>query len=1276
MPEPTSKLDAVVKEPRLEQNDQRQGCYSQNLDSAIKDSSSLDHLKSNLRAVEQDSANDSIAPYLTNFAQTQKSKNQALFAEQNSPSIIPEYQWVYGKLAPQAKNPKTQEQEASLFDVNVKQKQTATPIVHYKRSQELDKLYQQEQLEAEYNVYAAFMRYATVCLGAIFIPHLHRRKRYLRFVLFRSMTRSVYQNILSSYCSVYRQCTLQNVTTKTDLCCLSSPQTRRKRRLLHSCCAFKQHVKAQLSSYTVSRNTFNQLDLKIPFKHPSFQERQLMVEAQISLKKDFDADTYSTQLANWMILHQAQDPKKGLEKQEVGDTKIREKKEEIANQEIGSVLPPNLQNTDFTIAPEDLDKEWVINDSFLKQRQEQEEEDQAKNLELEEAKKHIDDEHYDQVVALIGDDAPTIYISSEQPDLEIGYNIPEKIKVDYNFVFDTEKKKDKVESSEDEERTKEDQLLLFASLNSKVKGDAVDFRQDLENLIYNKLSINGLSQNSSVARFLSKVKGKLYQDKGANEHKDFEKNKAPVCLLNPNIYSKQSSQEVTINLNYNTEIPYFIQQFFKKGNLFKKGKATDCSKQNGNAKVNRDSLKELKASANVRKSLVDQFNQDHANSTVMQDCSTTFYALKDLKAQMRQRLGFNTMWQNVGFLRFVLGIGDPSANNACCHLSRFVSMCFKNNQCAHRFLFVLFMVLTSVFLLASCSSSKDSLEQTVTVKDPLTFEVSGVRGELQTNVEAYLNSLALIPKARGFFYIREIKETTQKALRAFGYYHPEVKVTLPNKDDPKDLKVKVAIKQGKPLYIRNSYVQVLGEGAQYKVFVDLVNNSGLDSYQILNHGKYEQLKNKIHETAVSLGFFDGKFISNRIMVYQDQNMADIELIYDSGIRYKFGSLVADANSQKLLLPVKGVQNFEIGEDFSSDKINTYIQSLNQTNYYSTVDVHPNISQAKDFQVPIEVSLERRPNNNVRTGFGYSTDEGPRILLEWEKPLLNDRGDSFSFLSTLTQVTQDAQMVYKIPRKNPNLDYYTITASQTHTDMNDTLSDRSRLGFHYIANETGVWRRDYYLNFEYEDYTQGYESGYAFNILPGLRLSRRETSGGFDPKRGYSLTADVTGSSQLWGGDQNFLQLKLGYKGVISPTENSRFLFKLEQGMNLGADALNVPPSYRFFIGGDNSVRGFGYRNYSPTYNGKLTGARYYTVGGVEYQVPIGIANSRVALFVDAGVATNQTEDYKESDSVIFGPGIGYRFLSSYGIFRVDFAVGLQEHEDNNYRIHFAFGPEF
>ena len=62
-----------------------------------------------------------------------------------------------------------------------------------------------------------------------------------------------------------------------------------------------------------------------------------------------------------------------------------------------------------------------------------------------------------------------------------------------------------------------------------------------------------------------------------------------------------------------------------------------------------------------------------------------------------------------------------------------------------------------------------------------------------------------------------------------------------------------------------------------------------------------------------------------------------------------------------------------------------------------------------------------------------------------------------------------------------------------------------------------------------------------------------------------------------------------------------------------------------------------------------------------------------AVFLDSAVYTN---DYKEIKP-LYGPGIGLRYTTSYGVLKVDVAYGIDNHrKENNLKLHLTFGPEF
>ena len=108
---------------------------------------------------------------------------------------------------------------------------------------------------------------------------------------------------------------------------------------------------------------------------------------------------------------------------------------------------------------------------------------------------------------------------------------------------------------------------------------------------------------------------------------------------------------------------------------------------------------------------------------------------------------------------------------------------------------------------------------------------------------------------------------------------------------------------------------------------------------------------------------------------------------------------------------------------------------------------------------------------------------------------------------------------------------------------------------------------------------------------------------------------------------------------------------------------------RFFAGGDNSVRGYGFEDIGPLNDdGDVIGGSYRIDGSIEIDW-LFREQWALALFVDSGDAFNNTElDLKT------GAGFGLRWYSPVGPIRLDFAHPFDD-PDKDFRIHISLGPD-
>ena len=122
---------------------------------------------------------------------------------------------------------------------------------------------------------------------------------------------------------------------------------------------------------------------------------------------------------------------------------------------------------------------------------------------------------------------------------------------------------------------------------------------------------------------------------------------------------------------------------------------------------------------------------------------------------------------------------------------------------------------------------------------------------------------------------------------------------------------------------------------------------------------------------------------------------------------------------------------------------------------------------------------------------------------------------------------------------------------------------------------------------------------------------------------------------------------------------------------MNGNFLDVPVSFRFFTGGDNSVRGYAYQSLGPTNaQGEVVGGKHLLVGSIELEGAIG-QNWGAAVFYDAG---NAFDDF-DSLNLAQSAGVGVRYYTPVGPIRLDIARQLGV-SDPSYRFHFTIGMQF
>ena len=542
--------------------------------------------------------------------------------------------------------------------------------------------------------------------------------------------------------------------------------------------------------------------------------------------------------------------------------------------------------------------------------------------------------------------------------------------------------------------------------------------------------------------------------------------------------------------------------------------------------------------------------------------------------------------------------------------------------------------------------------------------------DLKSNAQAFIGEV----EGRSASNLRRYAPTAvgqaEEALRALGYYSPLIEWRIEEGDSDTTATLVLSITPGEPVRVTSRTVEIRGAAASDERFTaDLPEHPA--EGDILNHGQYASLRDTIQTRARRRGYFDGTFVTRTLEVDPATRSAAVTLIYDSGERYRLGEGIFEEGHWFEIGLLEQFVSFEPGIPFHADEVARLNRDLQNSGYFSSVDIDASPGSAEDGVIPVRVDLTRRDARSVAAGVGFSTDVGPRFRGNWREHWINPMGHKRGAETELSVPRQNLSTWYELPLDPPMTDLIRLSAGYQREDIENVESELLSLGQQWQHQLDNGWLQILSLRWEGERFNIGNdEKGTSTLLLPGAGYSKIHTDSPLDPSRGYRLQFDVTGSHRAALSDVDILHVNALVKGLFTLADKHRFLGRLQAGAVATNRFEDVPPSLRFFAGGDQSVRGYGYETLSPENdNGVPVGGRFLMVGSAEYQYQFA-DKWRAAMFVDHGNAINNP-----SDPLATGAGVGIRWISPVGPLRLDIAKGLDREFGGDWRIHFSMGPE-
>lgn len=508
----------------------------------------------------------------------------------------------------------------------------------------------------------------------------------------------------------------------------------------------------------------------------------------------------------------------------------------------------------------------------------------------------------------------------------------------------------------------------------------------------------------------------------------------------------------------------------------------------------------------------------------------------------------------------------------------------------------------------------------------------------------------------------------------------------------RSLTVSIHVDPGNPVRIRGFRLGLEGQaeddGSVQSALSKFVPRPG----DVLDHTLYETSKGKVNRALVDHGYFDASFDAHVVEVTRADFAADIDLRWTSGVRFQLGAATFSQTPKVIIRDtlLRKLVGWDEGQSYDEAELEQLRHSLVALDYFGLVEVLPKPDQAgASKRVPIQVNLTPAPRSIYTAGLSYGTVSGPGVNLGVERRYLNISGHKALAQLDYARERKALTLQYRVPAFAWLDGWY--TASLQAVGEIDRYINSRRVEF--VASRSGqfnphldlvasahVLRERWAYNIAQNDNSDDgggavalIDFRYASFVFPSLRAEYIDVDNRLAPRRGAGGTLTLRGGKGGSTGKASFAQVHATAQWFHGFDPESRLLVRGELGHTFGNDLLELPPSLRYYAGGDRSVRGYGWHEIGPKVrvNGGgtyYTGAKNVLTTSVEYERYL-FGPWGAAVFVDSGSAFNGRKPEMRT-----GAGVGLRWKSPVGPVRIDLAHGLDQ-PDSPITLHLNIGAD-
>jgi translocation and assembly module TamA len=422
----------------------------------------------------------------------------------------------------------------------------------------------------------------------------------------------------------------------------------------------------------------------------------------------------------------------------------------------------------------------------------------------------------------------------------------------------------------------------------------------------------------------------------------------------------------------------------------------------------------------------------------------------------------------------------------------------------------------------------------------------------------------------------------------------------------------------------------------------------------------------------SAGYASAVWAGTGAAVDAAKNEVRLFLVVDSGPLYRLGPLQIEGLVAQDAETVRNLAYTRGGVPVTESLLLDFQERLQKSGLFETVAVtlEPDVSQAA--AAPVTVRVRETPLQSYTFGVGVSANTGPRFSVEQQlrRPFGLPVSSSLKIEIGQKRQAWDGELSTRADeRLYRNL--LGAAVERLSSDSDVVLSQRVRLG---RTQDTQRIERLGFVEWERSSRrTNAGERADAVAVSLNFHGGWRDLDSVVLPTTGETLSAQLgIGRSHGTDAKTGIFGRTYGRLTVYRPLGRTLYgQARLEVGRVFLEPGMVVPESLRWRAGGDESVRGYSYRELGPVVDGAVGSGETILTGSLELARPITAAMPSLwgAIFVDGG---NAATSFGQLEPV-YGYGFGVRWRSPVGPLRIDLAWAENV---STPRLHFSIGIAF